>query len=64
RLLGELRLGDRSLNRELLRAGMAWHDRRHAPDAELAGLEREARQARRGLWGDSRAVAPWEWCRP
>jgi endonuclease YncB( thermonuclease family) len=60
RLVAEVRLSDgRSLNRELVRAGMAWWYRQYAPkDAELARLEADARQAKLGLWSDPHAVAP------
>jgi len=52
----------RSLNRELVRAGMAWWYRQYARnDTPLAQLEAEAKAAKRGLWSDPQAVAPWEW---
>jgi micrococcal nuclease len=54
----------RSMNREMVRQGMAWWFRRYAPgDAELARLEREARAAKMGLWSQPRPVPPWEWRR-
>lgn len=65
RTVGEVILPDgRSLNRELVRAGLAWWYRHYAPrDRELERLEAEARVARRGLWADAYPVAPWEWRR-
>jgi micrococcal nuclease len=61
RLLAEVRLPDgRSLNRELVRAGLAWWFRRYSRDPVLAALEAEARAARRGLWADPRPVSPWD----
>lgn len=55
----------RSLNAELIWQGMAWHFARYAPnDLDLARLQTEAKEARRGLWGDPRAVPPWEWRKP
>lgn len=46
----------------LLSLGLAWHDRRFAPDrADYAAAEAEARAARRGLWSEDSPVAPWEW---
>jgi endonuclease YncB( thermonuclease family) len=52
----------RWLNREMVRAGMAWWYRRYAPaDTELARLESEAKAARRGLWSQPNPVPPWSW---
>jgi micrococcal nuclease len=54
----------KSLNLELVRAGLAWWYTRYAPAAtDLRDAEREARAARRGLWKDANPVAPWEWRR-
>jgi micrococcal nuclease len=63
RLVGEVRLPDgRSLNQELVRAGLAWWYRQYAPqDTTLAQLEAEARTAKRGLWADAHPIPPWEW---
>jgi len=63
RLVGEVRLPDgRSLNQELVRAGMAWWYRQYAPkETALAQLEADARAAKRGLWADASPVPPWEW---
>jgi micrococcal nuclease len=64
RTLGEVILPDgRSLNRELVANGLAWHYRRFSADRELARLEEEARAARRGLWSDPHAIPPWEFRR-
>jgi micrococcal nuclease len=53
RTVAEVILPDgRSLNREMVREGLAWWYREYTPhDAELARLEAKARAARRGLWG-------------
>ena len=52
------------LNHEIARAGLAWWFGRYAPnDRELETLEREARNPRRGLWGDDAPVPPWEYRR-
>jgi len=63
RTLGEVILEDgRSLNHELVRAGMAWWYRRYAPKhKELEALEKEAREAKAGLWADADPVQPWAW---
>jgi micrococcal nuclease len=60
RILGEVILPDgRSLNRELVQAGLAWWFRRYSRDAALAHLEEEAREGRRGLWAERSPEAPW-----
>jgi len=63
RLVGEVLLPDgRSLNQELVKAGMAWWYRQYAPnDTTLSQLEAEARAAKRGLWADAYPVPPWQW---
>lgn len=63
RTVAEVVLPDgRSLNREMVRAGMAWWHRQYAPaNRELAALEAEARAAKRGLWSQSGPVPPWDW---
>jgi len=50
----------RELSREMLKAGYAWHFKKYNSDPELAALEEEARQAKRGLWKDENPMAPWE----
>lgn len=52
----------RNLNRELVRAGLAWWYQHYARRELILGdLEQEARAARRGLWADPQPVPPWEW---
>lgn len=62
RTVGEVFLPDgKSLNRELVHNGYAWWYRRYSKDESLGELEAQARTARRGLWSDPAAVAPWDW---
>lgn len=50
-----------NLNQELVKQGCRWWYRKYAPgDALLEGLEKEAREAKKGLWDDSQPVPPWE----
>jgi endonuclease YncB( thermonuclease family) len=60
RKLGRLAVGGLQVNAELVRSGHAWAASR---DRTVRALEREARRARRGLWQDQEAVAPWAWRR-
>jgi micrococcal nuclease len=48
-----------SINKTMVKEGMAWHFTRYSSDRELARLEREARSARVGLWSLENPVAPW-----
>ena len=62
RTVGVVLLPDgRSLNHELVRAGLAWMYRRYTNNQSLSDLEEEARVARRGLWVDANPIPPWEW---
>jgi endonuclease YncB( thermonuclease family) len=57
-------LSGRDLNRGLVRARYAWWFRRYAPNHHmLERLEKEAREARRGLWADPNPIPPWEFRR-
>lgn len=62
RTIARIRIGGRSLAELLVRDGFAWHYDRYAPNATaLARLERQARNADRGLWAASDPVPPWNW---
>jgi len=50
----------RELSREMLKAGFAWHYKQYNSDSELAALEEEAREVKRGLWLDKNPMVPWE----
>lgn len=54
----------KSLNKELLRAGLAWWYRYYAENEhELERLEAEARQKKIGLWSWRNPIPPWEFRR-
>ena len=65
RLLGRLYIGDRDINRELVREGHAWVYRRYSSDIWLLEDEQAARETGLGLWSlpDADRVPPWEWRR-
>lgn len=61
RSLGYIILPDgRNLNKEILRAGYAWHYKKYNQSKELSDLETKAKAAKKGLWSDQNAMAPWE----
>jgi endonuclease YncB( thermonuclease family) len=46
----------------LIQDGLAWHYEQYAPnETEYARLERQARNAGRGLWSQTNPVPPWAW---
>jgi micrococcal nuclease len=52
----------RHVNHELVKAGWCWWYRKYAPgDTVLERLEKEAREAKKGLWADPQPVPPWEY---
>lgn len=60
RSVGDVLLIDgRSLNQELVRAGLAWWYRKYSDDKALADLEADARRRRTRLWSDQDPVPPW-----
>jgi endonuclease YncB( thermonuclease family) len=60
RTVARVWVGGRLLNRELVRAGMAWWYRKYAPeDRDIAAVEEQARKNKRGLWRAGDPVPPW-----
>jgi micrococcal nuclease len=49
-----------NVNQELVKQGWCWWYRKYAPgDTELERLEKDARDARKGLWVDPAPIPPW-----
>jgi endonuclease YncB( thermonuclease family) len=63
RLIGEIWLGDRDINRELIREGYAWTYRDYLTDRTLLDDEAHAKNEGLGLWSDPNPVPPWRWRR-
>ena len=63
RTLADVLLRDgMNVNHELVEEGWCWWYRKYAPgDLELQKLEKDARDAKKGLWADPKPVPPWEW---
>ncbi len=69
-ILGKVLLLDGlDVNLEQIKDGMAWHYKQYedeqlkADRKTYARAEREAREARRGLWADTLPMPPWAWRR-
>lgn len=65
RTVGRVWVGGLDVNREMVRQGHAWVYRQYLRDRTLLAVEREARDARRGLWGlpEAERIPPWAWRR-
>ena len=61
RLIAEVFYGVQCLNKELVKAGLAWHFTKYSSDANYARLERDARSRKAGIWSDPIVEAPWDW---
>jgi len=61
RTLADVLLPDgTNVNHALVKDGWCWWYRKYAPgDTVLEGLEKEAREAKKGLWIDPEPIPPW-----
>ena len=65
RLAADVSLLDgRSLNQEMVKAGLAWWSDKYAPnDKKLEALQTGAKSQKVGLWAGDKPIAPWLWRR-
>jgi endonuclease YncB( thermonuclease family) len=62
RAVARIEVGGGDLGALLIQRGLAWHYEQYAPnETEYARLERQARNANRGLWSQVSPVPPWAW---
>lgn len=61
RTIATITLDGIDLNQELVRHGLAWEYSFHHSNKAFITLQREAQQAKRGLWAQTSVQAPWEW---
>jgi micrococcal nuclease len=64
-ILGDVIISDgMHLNQELVKEGWCWWYRKYAPgDVVPEWLEKDSREAKKGLWVDPQTMPPWEWRR-
>jgi micrococcal nuclease len=65
RIIGDIYHDGTLINLTLVKAGMAWHYVKYAPDnTAFAEAEQQAREIQTGLWrGSHKPIAPWDWRR-
>jgi len=62
RIVGWIYVNDTiCVNKELVKAGLAWQYDRYSENTEYAILEKEAQKGKIGLWADLNPIPPWEW---
>ena len=64
RLIATIFINNICINKELVKAGFAWHFKKYSTDTDYDELEEQARQNKVGLWADSTQIPPWEWRHP
>jgi hypothetical protein len=60
-VLGNITIGKRWINYEMVAEGWAWHYKQYDKDKRFAEAETKAKAARKGLWAGQNPVAPWDW---
>jgi micrococcal nuclease len=63
RTVGCITVDGVDVNAEMVRRGAAWVYRKYAKDQSLFAIEKQARDARAGLWAlpEAEKMPPWEW---
>ena len=61
RLVATVHANGLNVNHEQVWRGMAWEYSRFHSNRELMALQREAQQAKRGLWAGAEAIEPSQW---
>lgn len=63
RLIADIKIGSRWVNKELVEEGYAWHYKQYSKDIELAEAELNAKKTAIGLWTSDNPVPPWSYRR-
>ena len=63
RTVGKIFLGNRNINKEMVKAGHAWVYVKYAKDKTLFTLEKNAKENQLGLWAlpEGERIPPWQW---
>lgn len=54
----------KNVNKELVKAGFAWHFKMYSTDSSYDDLELAARKNKSGLWAEENPIPPWDWRKP
>jgi len=61
RTIGDVFVGQTNVNEKMVEDGWAWNFLKYSKSQRLADLEKEARDAKKGLWAGKSPVAPWDY---
>ncbi len=61
RTVGDIYVGDTFVNEKMIKDGWAWNYAHYSKSKHYAELEREAREARKGLWAGKNPIPPWDY---
>lgn len=63
RLVAFVKVDEKDLSEELLKAGLAWHYKRYSTLEHFGKMEAVARKERIGLWSEVSPEPPWDYRR-
>ena len=63
RLIADIKIGSRWINKELIGEGYAWHYKQYSKNQELTESESNAKKEAKGLWISHNPVPPWSYRR-
>ena len=63
RILGDIYIGERWINAEIVSEGLAWHYKFYSKDKTIAAAETKAKAAKLGIWSVANPTAPWDFRR-
>jgi micrococcal nuclease len=61
RTVGDIYVGNTFVNEKMVKDGWAWNYAHYSKSKLYAALEREAREAKRGLWAGKMPIPPWDY---
>ena len=60
RILGDIYIGQRWINAEMVQEGLAWHYNFFSKDATIAAAQTRAKAAKIGIWSEPNPTPPWD----
>jgi len=61
RMVAVVRIGEKNINDEQVRRGMAWEYSRFNNNQVVISLQQQSQQEKRGLWAAAEAIPPAQW---